>query len=375
MIRPATCPINRLALWPWRGQSAAMDIAANAGSPPASASSGRERPLALARWLLAVAALVIAIVVIGGITRLTESGVSITEWKPVSGALPPLTEAQWQAEFDAYRQTPQYILVNGPAGMTLATYKFIFFWEWVHRLLARSIGLAFAAPLAWFWVRGAIPRGYHVRLIALLALGALQGAVGWWMVKSGIVNDVKVSHLRLATHLLVALFTLGGLVWTALDLIAHARGGRPHRLTGFGALALAALALQLGMGALVAGLRAGHVAADWPLMTGSFFPEGVDWSAGALHAALSDPFLTHFLHRWWAWVVVAILVVMGRKLRRTGQRRVSVAVHSAFGVQVLLGIATVMSGIALWLAVLHQLIGALLLCATVWGAHALGRRG
>lgn len=335
----------------------------------------QERPLAVARWLLIVAALVIGIVVVGGITRLTESGVSITEWKPVSGTLPPLTAAQWQAEFDAYRQTPQFIQVNGPAGMTLATYKFIFFWEWVHRLLARSIGLAFALPLAWFWARGAIPKGYHARLLALLALGGLQGAIGWWMVKSGIVNDVKVSHFRLATHLLVALFTLGGLVWTALDLRAHARGEAPHRLTGFGALAVAALALQLGLGALVAGLRAGYVASDWPLMTGRLFPDGIDWSHGALHAALNDPFLTHFLHRWWAWVVVAMLVAMGRKLRRAGQRPVSMAVHSAFGVQVLLGIATVMSGIALWLAVLHQLVGALLLAATTWGAHALGRRG
>lgn len=181
-------------------------------------------PLAIARWLLVVAAMIVAIVVVGGITRLTESGVSITEWNVVSGTLPPLTEAQWQAEFDAYRQTPQYVLVNGPAGMTLATYKFIFFWEWVHRLLARTIGLAFAVPLAWFWLRGQIPAGYKPRLLALLALGALQGAVGWWMVKSGIVHDVKVSHYRLATHLGVALFTLAGIVWTMLDLRALARG-------------------------------------------------------------------------------------------------------------------------------------------------------
>ncbi len=334
-----------------------------------------ERPLALARWLLTIAVLVIAIVVVGGITRLTESGVSITEWKPVSGAIPPLTEAQWQAEFDAYRQTPQYILVNGPAGMTLATYKVIFFWEWVHRLLARSIGLAFAVPLGWFWLRGAVPRSYHVRLVALLALGGLQGAIGWWMVKSGIANDVKVSHFRLAAHLLIALVTLGGLVWTALDLRAHARGETPHRLTGLGAAVLAMLFVQLGLGALVAGLRAGHVASDWPLMSGSLFPDGVDWSGGILHAALGDPFLTHFLHRWWAWAVVAAMVVMARRLRRIGARPVSIALHSAFGTQVLLGIATVMSGISLWLAELHQLVGALLLVATVWAAHALGRRG
>ena len=335
--------------------------------------SSRSRPLALARWLFAIAALVAAIVVVGGITRLTESGVSITEWNPVSGALPPLSEAAWQAEFAKYRQTPQFILVNGPAGMTLATYKTIFFWEWVHRLLARSIGLAFALPLAWFWARGAIPRGYHLRLVALLALGGLQGAIGWWMVQSGIVHDVKVSHFRLAVHLLVAMTTLAGLVWTALDLTAHVGGERPHRLTPFGALALAMLFVQLALGALVAGLRAGHVAADWPTMQGQLFPEGVDWSGGALHAVLNDPYLTHFDHRWWAWAVVAVLVAMGRKLRRASARPVSIALHSAFGLQILLGIATVMSGITLWLAVLHQLVGALLVAATTWGAHALGR--
>jgi cytochrome c oxidase assembly protein subunit 15 len=337
-------------------------------------ATSRERPLALARWLFIVAALVIAIVVIGGITRLTESGVSITEWKPVSGTLPPLTQPQWQAEFDAYRQTPQYIEVNGPAGMTLATYKFIFFWEWVHRLLARSIGMVFALPLAWFWARRAIPRGYHLRLVALLALGGLQGAIGWWMVQSGIVNDVKVSHFRLAAHLLTALVTLAGLVWTGLDLKAHARGEPPHRLNGLSAVVLAMLFMQLGMGALVAGLRAGHVASDWPLMSGRLFPDGVDWAGGALHAMLNDPFLTHFDHRWWAWAVVAAMVVMARRLRRIGARQASAALHSAFGIQVILGIATVMSGIALWLAVLHQLVGALLLVATVWSAHELGRR-
>ncbi len=328
---------------------------------------------ALVRWLFAVAALVVAIVVVGGITRLTESGLSITEWKPLSGALPPLSQAQWQAEFDAYRHIPQYTQVTGPAGMTLADYKFIFFWEWVHRLLARSIGLAFAAPLAWFWLRGAVPAGYKPRLLALLALGALQGAVGWWMVKSGLAADVKVSHFRLATHLLVALTTLAGLVWTALDLRAHARGEPRARLTALGAAALGVVALQLLLGALVAGLRAGHVAADWPLMNGSLVPAGIDWTQGPLHALLYDPFLLHFLHRWWAWVVVGVLVVLGRALRRAGARPASIALHSAFGLQIVLGIATVMSGVAIWLAVLHQLTGALLLAATVWSAHVLGR--
>ncbi|MCW1429234.1 COX15/CtaA family protein [Novosphingobium sp. JCM 18896] len=330
------------------------------------------RPLALARWLFAVAAIVILIVAVGGITRLTESGLSITEWKPVTGAIPPLTEAQWQAEFAHYQRIPQYTEVNGPAGMTLAQYKFIYFWEWVHRLLARISGLAFALPLAWFWVRKQIPAGYKPRLVALLALGGLQGAVGWWMVSSGLTQDVKVSHFRLAAHLLVALTTLGGLVWTALDLRALARGEPRSRLSRFTALALVMLVIQLFFGALTAGLRAGHVANDWPLMQGSLFPEGVEWALGPIHALLNDPYLIHFVHRWWAWAVVAVLIVMGRKLKAHGQRRPSIALHSAFGTQVILGIFTVWSGIALWLAVAHQLVGALLVAATTWGAHALG---
>ena len=333
------------------------------------------RPLALARWLWAVAALIVLIVAVGGITRLTESGVSITEWKPVTGALPPLNAAQWQAEFDAYRQTPQYIQVNGPAGMTLADYKFIFFWEWVHRLVARAIGTVLALVIAWYGIKRQIPRGYLPRLLALLALVGLQGAIGWWMVESGIVNDVKVSHFRLAAHLLTALATLGGLAWTALDLQLVARGEPGSRLRPFAALALAVLLVQLFFGALTAGLRAGHVASDWPLMQGSVFPQGVDWGSGPLHAALNDPYLVHFIHRWWAWAVVAVLIVMGRKLKARGLRQPSIAVHSAFGLQIVLGIATVLSGIALWLAVAHQLTGALLVVAATWGAHALGRPG
>jgi cytochrome c oxidase assembly protein subunit 15 len=343
-------------------------------SRPASA-----RPLALARWLFCVAALVVFIVGVGGITRLTESGLSITEWKPVSGVLPPLNEAQWQQAFDDYKQIPQYIEVTGPAGMTLADFKFIFFWEWVHRVIARIIGLAFAIPLAWFWIRGAIPKGYHGRLLALLALGGLQGTVGWWMVSSGLSADVRVSHFRLATHLLIALFTLAGLVWTALDLRALARGEQRAQLNGFTVFVSLALFVQLFFGALVAGMRAGYVAGAgwfswdaWPLMQGSFWPAGIDWAAGHVHALLNDPFLTHFFHRWWAWAVVAILVVMARKLRPI-DRRASIVIHAAFGTQVLLGIATVYSGVELWIAVAHQLVGALLVASVAWGAHALGR--
>lgn len=331
------------------------------------------QPLALARWLLVVALLVAGMVVVGGITRLTESGVSITEWKPVTGALPPLNETAWQAEFAKYRATPQYILINGPAGMTLATYKAIFFWEWLHRLIGRVIGLAFALPLAVFWLRGAIPVGYPRRLLALLALGGLQGAVGWWMVQSGIAQDVKVSHVRLATHLALALFTFGGLIWTALDLRALARGQGRSRLTPLGLAALAGLAVQLVWGALMAGLRAGHVTDQWPLMNGALWPGPTRTGQSALAAITGDPAIVHFIHRWWAWGVVALLVVMARALRAAGRRPVGIVLHTVFGVQILLGIATVMSGVAIPLAVAHQLGGALLLAATVWGAHALGK--
>ena len=335
------------------------------------------RPLAW--WLWSVAILVILMVVVGGVTRLTESGLSITEWQPISGALPPLTEAQWQAQFAAYQKIPQYTEVNGPAGMTLQAYKHIFFWEWFHRLLGRLVGLAYALPLAWFWLRGMVPPAFRVRLLAILALGGLQGLVGWWMVSSGLTHDVKVSHLRLATHLSLALTTLAALVWTALDVRLFARSGRLARMTRLGGIALAALALQLVYGALLAGLRAGPVAGGgwlnweaWPLMQGRFFPAGVDWSYGAGHALIYDPYLVHFLHRWWAWLVVGVLVVIARRVR-SDYRRASVALHSVFGTQILLGIATVMSGVAIWIAALHQLTGALLLVTTIWCAHLLGR--
>ena len=199
--------------------------------------AARARPLALARWLLAVAGLVVLIVAVGGITRLTESGLSITEWKPLTGAVPPLSEAQWRAEFAAYQRIGEYRQITGPAGMTLADYKFIYFWEWLHRLLGRVIGLAFAIPLAWFWLKGAIPHGYKPRLLALLALGGLQGVFGWYMVRSGLSGaNTDVSHFWLSIHLLTALFTLAGLMWTALDLKALARdpAARPARLTESG---------------------------------------------------------------------------------------------------------------------------------------------
>ena len=336
-------------------------------------SSSTARPRALATWLLFVAALIVVMVVVGGITRLTESGLSITQWKPISGAIPPLNDAQWQAEFENYKRIPEYQQLN--QGMTLAGFKAIFFWEYLHRLLGRLIGLAFALPLIWFAIRRQIPNGYGWRLVALLALGGVQGAVGWWMVTSGLSERTDVSHIRLAAHLLVALFTLAAIVWTALDLRALARnpGERPAQLTGMGAVTGLILFVQLLYGAFVAGLNAGLVTDEWPLMNGRFFPGATIEGRPLLDAMVNDPAIVHFVHRWWAWVTVAALVVLARATRGI-DRRASIAIHSAFGIQILLGIATVMSGMNIALAALHQFVGALLVIATAGGAHAIGQR-
>ncbi len=340
--------------------------------PPAD----RLRPRGLAKWLFVIAVLVTLIVAVGGITRLTESGLSITEWRPVTGAVPPLTEEQWQAEFEAYQNIGEYQQIAGPAGMTLSEYKFIYFWEWFHRLIGRVIGLAFALPLMWFWARGAIPKGYKPRLLALLALGGMQGAFGWFMVRSGLSTEMTdVSHFWLSIHLLTALFTLAGLIWTARDLLLlhEAPRARPARLTGLATATGLILFVQLLFGAWVAGLNAGLASDSWPLMQGRFFPE-VNWDRGVIWQLTHDPFLLHWIHRWWAWIAVAALIVMARAVKAAGDRRASIYIHAAFGTQIILGIATVWTGVELWVAVTHQLVGALLVAATAWGAHRLGQR-
>ena len=332
------------------------------------------RPRAIANWLTIVAALIVLIVVVGGITRLTESGLSITEWKLVTGILPPLSDAAWQAEFAKYKQIPEYQQIN--QGMSLAAFKFIYFWEYIHRLLGRIIGFAFAAPLVWFAWRRAIPPGYGWRLLVLLVLGALQGVIGWWMVSSGLAERTDVSHFRLAAHLLLALFILGMLTWTILDLRGLARdaGSRPARLTGLGFATALILFVQLLFGAFTAGLNAGLVTNEWPLMNGKVFPSEVLAVRPFFDALINDPALIHWVHRWWAWVAVAALILLARRARAAGSRAASVAIHSAFGLQILLGIATVMTGVDIALGVLHQFVGALLVIATVWGMHVVGRR-
>lgn len=331
------------------------------------------RAAALARWLWAVALLVIAVVAVGGITRLTESGLSITEWRPVSGVLPPLNEADWIREFEKYKQIPEYREIN--LGMTLAGFKAIFFWEWLHRILGRLVGMALVVPLIWYAWRRAIPTGYGWRLLALAALVGLQGAIGWWMVASGLEYRTDVSHFRLATHLLTALFLLAGLVWTARDLEALALDPavRPARLTGAAAGVIAILFIQLLLGAWVAGLNAGYVASSWPLMNDHFVPEGIDWTGGAWLALTNDPFLIHFLHRWWSWVAAITLLLLARSLSRRGARREAQLLVAVVAAQMLLGIWTVVSGVSMWIAVMHQVTGAILVAVAAVSLHRLGR--
>jgi len=327
----------------------------------------------IAHWLYAIAALVLIMIVVGGITRLTESGLSMVRWEPISGTIPPLNADQWQAEFDHYRQSPQYKHVNH--GMSLDEFKGIFFWEYVHRLLGRLIGLAFALPLAWFAWKRAIPKGYGWRLTALLALGGLQGAVGWWMVASGLVDVPEVSHIRLAVHLLTAFLILAGLVWTALDLqsLARNRASRPARMPTVAIWALSLLGLQMLFGAYVAGLDAGYAFSSWPLMGDELYPSGAPMLEPWLRNFVDNPIMVQFVHRWLAFVVaVAVALVAVAASRRYMME--AVLLIAAVLLQILIGIATLMSGVELWIAVAHQGMAALLLTALVLAAHRLGER-
>ncbi|NIJ34377.1 COX15/CtaA family protein [Sphingomonas oligoaromativorans] len=348
-------------------------------SPPALKLPGRPAaprpaPRAFGGWLLVVAALVLAIVIVGGITRLTESGLSIVEWDPILGTIPPLTQAQWQAAFDGYKAIPQYHAFN--TGMTLEGFKHIYFWEYLHRLIARGIGTVLLAVLAVFWWRRAIPKGYGWRAVLIFALGGLQGVVGWWMVSSGLVYRTEVSHIRLAIHLLTALLIYSYLIWTALDLLALARdpSARPAKLTGLAAVAIAILAIQIMLGAFTAGLRAGYAFATWPKMGEDWFPAG-GWNAGqsTLHNLVYNPVAVQFVHRWWAWVALVAVVMVARFARQAGNRQAAAAIVVAVVVQILLGIATLLTGVDIPIAVTHQAVATILLGTLIWGGHALGR--
>jgi heme a synthase len=342
------------------------------GRPPVP----RPAPRALGGWLLLVAALVLAIVVVGGITRLTESGLSIVEWDPIIGTIPPLTHAQWQAAFDGYKQIPQYRAFN--TGMTLAGFRHIYFWEYLHRLIARGIGTVLFLVLAVFWWRRAIPKGFGWRAVLIFCLGGLQGVVGWWMVSSGLVHRTEVSHIRLAIHLVTALLIYGTLIWTALDLFLLARApmAKLARMTGLAATAIAILILQIILGAFTAGLRAGYAFASWPKMGEQWFPSG-GWQADQTlpHNLIYNPIAVQFLHRWWAWVAAIAVLMVARQAATLGSRAPALLIAVALIAQILLGILTLLSGVAIPIAVAHQAVATILLGALVWGGHVLGRGG
>lgn len=335
----------------------------------------RSRPRAMMLWLFVVAAMIVLMVAVGGITRLTESGLSITEWKPISGTLPPLTDQAWQAEFDHYKQIPEYTQLN--RGMTLAGFKAIFFWEYTHRLLGRLIGMAFALPLLWFALRRQVPPGYGLRLTAVLALGGLQGAIGWWMVASGLSVRTDVSHVRLAVHLMTALVLLGGIVWTALDLRALARFpvARPARLRPLALVALALLFVQIMFGAFTAGLNAGYAFSSWPLMGDAWFPAGTPMVDPGWRNAVDNPVVVQFIHRWFAFAAATGLGLLAWRAMRAGARRAGWAIVVLVSLQISLGIATLLSGVEIGIAVAHQVNAGLTLIAAVVAAHAIGRRG
>ena len=330
------------------------------------------RPRAIATWLLAVAALVFVMVVVGGITRLTESGLSMVRWEPISGIVPPLNDAQWQAEFAAYKAYPEYQKIN--RGMSLAEFKAIYFWEYLHRVLGRLIGLAFALPLAWFALRRAIPRGYGPRLLLLLGLGGLQGFIGWWMVASGLVDRPDVAHDRLATHLTLALVIFAALIWTALDL-RQQDSPAAARPAGWVPFFVPLLFLQMIWGAFVAGLNGGYAFNTWPLMGDSFMPPYVaEVTRQAITNLANDAVAAQFVHRTLAIVVALFALHIAGKLWRAGAGSRAFTLGLAVLLQFTLGVATLVSGVNITLGVAHQAGAAVLLAATIWAAHWATRR-
>jgi cytochrome c oxidase assembly protein subunit 15 len=305
------------------------------------------------RWLFVCAAMVLMMAVIGAITRLTESGLSMVEWKPLIGAIPPLSESKWHRVFDLYKQTPEFIQKN--AWMGLADFKTIFFWEWFHRLWGRLIGLVYALPLIWFWVRGMIPPGFKGKLLFALFLGGLQGVMGWIMVKSGLIDRPSVSHYRLAAHLILALAIFGYLLWLAFSL----RDSRALKinLSALGLTSLFMVTLTIIWGAFTAGLDGGMLYNTWPLMGGHWVPPDVT-AVTALH---SDPAGVQFMHRWLAVLAAVVTLVYAWKTNRG-------ALAAAVFCQVALGMATLLSQVYIPVAAAHQ-AGAFIVFALL--LHAL----
>jgi len=335
-------------------------------------------PRAVGWWLVAVAALIAAMVVLGGLTRLTGSGLSITEWQPVSGAIPPLTHRDWVNEFDHYKTIPQYRYEN--PNMTLDQFKGIFWWEWAHRLLGRAIGFAFFIPFLWFAWRGAIARRNWPRFILLFVLGGLQGAVGWWMVESGLETRVSVAPYRLAIHLGVALVLLAAILWTALEYlrprIPSPPLGERARVRGLSALALtlpALVYLQMLLGALVAGLQAGYIYNTWPSMNGRLFPESMFVLSPWVRNFTENPGLAQFDHRLVAYGIAIAAIALwlwARRLNIDGlARRVCDLVLGLVFAQVALGITTLLEQAPLSLSSLHQTVAVFVFGSAIWLAY------
>jgi cytochrome c oxidase assembly protein subunit 15 len=322
---------------------------------------------AIAIWLLVCCAMIFGMVVIGGITRLTESGLSITEWKPVEGVLPPLSDAEWQSEFERYQRIPEYQEIN--RSMTLAEFKGIYWWEYIHRLWGRLIGAVFAVPLVVFLIRGQVRRPLLPHLIAMFVLGGLQGALGWYMVQSGLSERTDVSQYRLAAHFLAALAIYSYIFWVALTLLRPPRTAAAPPLRAHLLLTAALLLLTLTFGAFVAGLNGGLVYNSFPLMGGQLVPGEAFDSAASL---FEDPVTSQFIHRWLAILAVAVIIVLWlRRRHRPSAARRPVDLLAAMALlQAGLGIATLLSVVWIPLAVAHQAGAVVLWTLALWSLHA-----
>ena len=351
----------------------APSFAAAGPAAPHAGSSDR----AIAAWLIACCALVFAMVVVGGVTRLTHSGLSIVEWQPIVGTLPPLDEAQWQATFEKYKLTPEYKLVN--SGMSLDEFKGIFWWEYYHRLLGRLIGFAFLLPFLWFLFRRRIPEGYGLPLAGIFVLGGLQGAMGWYMVKSGLVEDPRVSQFRLTAHLGLAFVIFGAMQWVAMSLLFPGRvaagGGRMRSVRRWaGWLAVLVFAMVL-TGGLVAGIRAGFAYNTFPLMNGSVVPPEIMMIEPWWHNFFWNMATVQFDHRLGAWLLAFLVPVLWWKVLRSDvPARARTGAHlmlAMLAVQIALGIATLLLVVPLPLAAAHQAGAVLLFAFALNLAHAL----
>jgi cytochrome c oxidase assembly protein subunit 15 len=348
--------------------------------PAAAGAVDGAQPRLVAAWLLGCCILVFALIVVGGVTRLTHSGLSITEWQPIVGTLPPLSESQWNEVFARYQTTPEYWQVN--RGMGIDAFKGIFWWEYVHRLLGRLVGFAFIVPLLWFAVRGKLPStpGLAPKLFGIFLLGALQGALGWYMVQSGMVDDPRVSQLRLTAHLGLALLIFAVMFWTALTLLRPAGPADPRIQPLFRAAAsLAALILVMALsGGLVAGIRAGFAYNTFPLMNGDFVPPEIMLIRPWYMNFVNNMATVQFDHRLLAWTLLALVPIWWWRVHATPgiPTRARVAAHILLVmllVQVTLGISTLLLVVPLPLAALHQAGAVLLFAAALHAAHALRR--